>query len=364
MRARNDQSMLRIGTKYLRVSLLLLCLLQCAPANATDDSRIGWTFDTANPVIVPGKLNPSYDSKRTAGAYVVQLGEKYRMYYWATDAKNANHICVAESPIEHPNDWKELGAVLGPQPATDYNSKGPVPPCVVPRSDGPWLMYMGTIPLSPQPARISYSGLATSHDQGHTWKYVTREPLIAQDKPYDSVGTGTLCVIRDGGEFRMYYTAISSWEPRPPGCRSLPWRGAKIPIVGIGYATSIDGLKWKKPRGNFIVPPRRSKVTPYEHWIARPIVLKDEGGYRMWVSGYGTTYRVYSLTSPDGLHWSWVPSNPADGDLGIGKPGAFDDQMRCYAMVVKHGDEYRMWYTGNNNGATGMGYATGRVRKN
>ena len=325
--------------------------------------RIEWTFDSANPVIVPGKLNPPFDAKRTAGAYVVTVGDRYRMYYWAGDRKNVNRICMAEAPINRPNQWRGRGAVLGPQADTMYNARGPVCPAVLPRKDGPWLMYMGASPQYP-PAderRVSYSALATSEDQGLTWKYVTREPLIAPERPAEGEGTGTLCVLRETDEYRMYYTKIAGFETRPATCRSLSWQEDEIPIVGISYATSKDGLAWKKAAGEFLVPPRRDAVFPYEHWVARPVVIRDGAGYRMWVSAYGTTYRVYSLTSADGLKWQWVPSRPADGDLGVGSPGAFDDMMRCYAMVVRHGDEYRVWYTGNSNGATGMGYATGRI---
>ena len=50
----------------------------------------------------------------------------------------------------------------------------------------------------------------------------------------------------------------------------------------------------------------------------------------------------------------------ADGDLGgVGSAGHFDSERRCYASVVKHGEEWRLWYSGNGFGNTGMGYATG-----
>jgi len=350
--------------------LLLAALAIATPLAAADDSssqdhRIHWTIAAANPVIVPGQLNPPLDAKRTAGGYVVVLGNKYRMYYWATDRQNVNRICMAETAVDRPNAWKGLGAVLEPQPETYYNANGPVCPMVLVQDDGPWLMYVGAIPREPAPGeqRRWHTGLAASRDQGLTWKYLTQKPLIASDRPYDVMGTGTVSVLREKNEYGMYYTATADWERRPANLQSLPWQEDFIPITGIGYAVSKDGIAWEKPRKNFLIPPRRDAVEPYEHWIAKPMVVKEKRGYRMWVSAYGTTYRIYSLTSDDGINWQWVPSNAAEGDLGVGKPGAFDDEMRCYAMVVRHGDEYRMWYTGNSNGATGMGYATARVPK-
>jgi hypothetical protein len=47
----------------------------------------------------------------------------------------------------------------------------------------------------------------------------------------------------------------------------------------------------------------------------------------------------------------------ADGDLGgVGSAGHFDSERHCYASVVKHGEEWRMWYSGNGFGHTGIGY--------
>ena len=112
-----------------------------------------WTFDPANPVIVPGQLNPPFDQKRTAGAFVVTVGSTYRMYYWATDDAKVNRICMAEAPVERPNEWRGIGCALEPQRDTEYNFLGPVCPAVLPRDDGPWLMYVGT---NPRPAATGY----------------------------------------------------------------------------------------------------------------------------------------------------------------------------------------------------------------
>ena len=80
----------------------------------------------------------------------------------------------------------------------------------------------------------------------------------------------------------------------------------------------------------------------------------------MWVNTFGTAYRMRSLVGPDLRSWRWCDSGP-DGELGVGRAGAFDDRQRCYVSIVKHGEEYRCWYTGNRFGATGMGYAAGRL---
>ena len=105
-----------------------------------------------------------------------------------------------------------------------------------------------------------------------------------------------------------------------------------------------------------MVAPRGFTADPYEYINSKPFVCRDGAGWRMWISTFGHAYRVRSLVSADGLTWARVPSGP-DGDLGVGAPGAFDSEQRCYAAAVPHAGGWRLWFTGNGFGHTGMGFA-------
>ena len=309
-----------------------------------------WRFDAGNPVIRPGQLNGALDAHGTATGQVIQVGDRYRMYYWGRGDDGVNRICIAEAPVDHPNQWAGRGAVLGPQPETAYNCNGPVIPAVLPRDDGPWLMVMGTNAQRRGSEMFWwYTGLAQSEDEGLTWRYITTEPLIAPDRWYDALGTGTAFILREGELYHMYYTAGAAYDE------------IGKPIVGIAYAESRDGLHWTKPLNDWVVAPRRNSVSPVERWVAKPCVVREGNGYRMWVSAAGDDYRVYSLTSSDGIAWAWDDYDPRLGALGIGAPGSFDDTKRSYATVTRADNEYRLWYSGNGYGATGMGYATAAV---
>jgi len=319
---------------------------------------IRWTFDVPGPTIPPGTINGALDARHAGSAHVLRLGARYRIYYWGRGEEGGNRICAAESDPAAPNDWTPLGSLLEPQPDTDYNCGGPSFPFVVPVQDGPWLMYFGAWGKGRADGKLANrTGLALSDDEGLTWRYWSDEPVLPLDRPWDCEGTGSVCVLRVGEEFRMYYTSLGEYFPRPDGVRAR--HGDVLPHIGVGYAVSEDGIHWRKPLDGLMVAPRLFDGDPYEYIASKPFVIRDGAGYRMWVSSCGIAYRVRSLTSADGLEWQWQPSGP-DGDFGLGQQGAFDDTQRCYACVVKEGDQYRCWYTGNGYGATGIGYATGK----
>jgi hypothetical protein len=322
--------------------------------NPEHSADIRWTFHADNPVIKPGQLNPGLDDRRAGAAHVVEVDGKYRMYYWGAGQKG-NVICVADSPVDKPNQWKGLGHVLESQPDTEYNARGPSFPNVVRLDKKHWLMYLCSWGRADRPIP-NRTCLARSFDGGLTWKYYKDNPIIPLDKEYDSYGTGSCWVVNAGREYRMYYTAISKFFDKPEGVRT--GHGDRIPLIGIGYMVSKDGMAWHKPLDRFLIAPRLDKTEPYNYIVSKPCVVKEPGGWRMWVSTMGHAYRIRSLVSRDGLEWRWIESG-VEGDFGIGVEGEFDDHQRCYAAVVQHGEEYRCWYTGNRFGLAGMGYAAG-----
>ena len=322
-------------------------------------AEIKWTFDASNPVIKPGGIHKKLDSIRTASVSIVQCGEKYRMYYWGTGDDRKNRILMAESYVEKPNDWKPLGSALEPQEDNEYNCVGPGFPFVMRVNDKIWHMYYCGWGKPREDKKIpNTTGLAVSEDGGLTWKYHSDKPVIPCDRSYDNSGTGSVFVLRESGEFRLYYTSIGDYFNKPDGVQA--YNGDVIPLIGIAYAVSDDGINFRKPYDNLLIKPREFDTEPYEYICSKPWIVKDGGVYRMWVNTCGTRYRVRSLVSDDGLTWNWNQSGEL-GEMAVGEAGAFDDNQRSYATVVKYGDEYRCWYTGNTFGFTGIGFATGCI---
>ncbi len=315
-----------------------------------------WTIPNVGPILAPGQLHPAFDKAHAGAAHVLRHGDTCHLYYWGR-GDQGNVILRAESPAADPNRWSPAGGVLlKAQPETDYNADGPSFPFVLPVTDTRWLMYVCTWGRKRVENRLPNStGAAISDDAGRTWLYAGEAPVLPLDRPWDRSGTGSVWVLLENGLFRMYYTAIGRYFPKPPGVQT--GHGDVIPEIGIGYAESRDGLVWTKPVADLLVRPRGFAVEPYEYICSKPCVVKDGPGYIMWVNTFGTAYRVHRLTSLDGLHWTWAKRQGPDGELGTGSPGAFDDHQRSYPCMLRHENEWRCWYTGNAFGRTGMGYA-------
>jgi len=112
----------------------------------------------------------------------------------------------------------------------------------------------------------------------------------------------------------------------------------------IGYATSPDGVTWKRMRDKPVLSPDK----PWEKGaVMCPQVIWDdtEKIFKMWYSG-GENYEPDAIgyaTSKDGMTWIKSDLNP------VFKPAqgnGWDHHKVAGAQVVKHGDWYLMFYIG------------------
>ncbi len=112
----------------------------------------------------------------------------------------------------------------------------------------------------------------------------------------------------------------------------------------IGYATSTDGIAWKRMSDKPVLSAER----PWEKVaVMCPHVMWDEPMrlYRMWYSG-GEQYEPNAIgyaTSPDGLKWTKAAANPVfTPDPKI----PWEQQRVTGCQVLKHGDWFYMFYIG------------------
>lgn len=102
-------------------------------------------------------------------------------------------------------------------------------------------------------------------------------------------------ILRDEKMWHMWYTGFEGGG------------GSKGSILKLGYATSSDGLRWKRYPGNPVYD---------KSWVEDMMIVKQNGTYYMFAEGKHDIAQL--LTSPDGIRWTLV--GPLDIRLTNGQP--------------------------------------------
>jgi predicted GH43/DUF377 family glycosyl hydrolase len=143
-------------------------------------------------------------------------------------------------------------------------------------------------------------------------------------------------IVFDGRIFRMWYSSMYHSKDGPRG---------------IGLATSLDGLKWKRANGGqpvFGVGPKGAFDSAQ---ILSPEVYFDGRHYLMWYTGIDGSVnprgfeleRIGLATSNDGIRWT--RANGGKPVLELGPKDSNDDAQAAYPSVIREGGYYRMWYS-------------------
>lgn len=164
---------------------------------------------------------------------------------------------------------------------------------------------------------------------------------------FDQNGVTTFHVIKDGGQYHMWYTGVDDgWS----------WRG-------FGYAISSNGITWtRRNSGQPVLTPRPGSGLFDDDRIIGPFVLIDEasaiapceGGrtsgrcFRMWYEGFraDNSFYIGHALSPDGINWTIVDGPDERGSVLSNAGGLtdFDSNDVGLTAVIKDGAIYRMWY--------------------
>ncbi len=227
--------------------------------------------------------------------------------------------------------------VLGIGELGSFDDSGVTSSCIVSHAGRKYLYYTGwtrgvTVPF------YLFVGLAISDDDGESYTRVSQAPILERSA-VDPLLTASPYVLIENGLWRMWYVAARDWQMRG---------GEPRHYYHIRYAESRDGIAWDR-RGLVCI----DFVHPDEHAIARPCVIHDGDVYRMWYSWRGDRYRIGYAESLDGLKWTRL-----DDLAGLDvSPNGWDSDMVEYPFVFSSGDELLMLYNGNGYGKTGCGVA-------
>lgn len=264
-------------------------------------------------------------------------GGLHRIWFSPRDSLNRSYVAWLVINVHRPNEI----LAMSPAPVVSHGPLGSFDDCGTMMSwiAGPdghrQLYYVGWNTRATVPFHVSI-GMARETPEG--WRRMNAPALDRSlDDPWFCSNP---CVLHDGDDWRMWYLGGVGW---------FDIGGRPSPSYHICHARSVDGLLWTD-RGRVVLP-----LEGDEFAIARPCVLRTDGGWLMWFSARtrDKPYRLGAAVSDDGLSWRRCP------DLaGLGPaPSGWDSEMVAYPHVFEHSGTRWMLYCGNGFGRSGMGLA-------
>lgn len=245
------------------------------------------------------------------------------------DIRNSQKaINITEKPIL---DLGDLGC---------FDDCGVMPSCIVHYDHKQYMYYTGWTQAKVTPFSF-FIGLAISKNGGKSFERFSKAPVLGRNF-HDPYMTASPWIILEGKKWRMWYVSCTGWEANPGNPKLKHY-------YHIRYAESVDGINWST-NGTICIDYRKN-----EYAIARPVVTKEDGIYKMWYCYRGglDTYRAGYAESTDGLKWE-----RKDDEVGIEvSESGWDSEMICYPCVFEHKGKKYMLYNGNNYGETGIGLA-------
>lgn len=266
-------------------------------------------------------------------------GSLYRVYFTARDQLNRSHIGYFEIDIRHPQRllFVTENPILSPGTLGAFDEHGAMISWIVSWGKKHNLYYTGWSRGQSVPF-VNSIGLAVSNDGGKSFSKYSNGPILSRSL-CDPYWVSNPCVLVEGDCWRMWYLSGVRWELDG---------GKPKPFYHIRYARSDNGIHWVATGKTCI-----DFETPHENAISRPCVIKDRTKYRMWYSFRGASYRIGYAESLDGL--KWVRRDPLSG-IDVSESG-WDSEMIEYGFVFRHAGRLFMLYNGNDYGRTGIGLA-------
>jgi hypothetical protein len=165
--------------------------------------------------------------------------------------------------------------------------------------------------------------------------------LSGHELAFDALFVAATSVLRDGAQWRGWYTAWGGDERARGAGRVEPVH------FRIGEAASADGLAWKKRPGAAeggaalgLGPAGAIDAVSVGH----PSVVKVGTAYHLWYEAYdGRTWRIAHARSTDGTSWR------KDGAaLEPGPQGALDALGARHPVARRTAAGYELWYQGQS----------------
>jgi hypothetical protein len=264
-----------------------------------------------------------------------------RVYFAARDTLGISRIRFVDLNANNPSEI----LFVSPIPALDigkpgaFDDNGVILGDVIPVKEKLYMFYVG-FQLVEKVKFLAFSGLAISHDDGKTFVRTSDAPIL--DRSNEGIYIRAIhTVLFENGTWRIWYAAGNEWTY----ISDTPY-----PNYYIKYLQTTDIYNLPKAGISCI----QQQNTEYR--IGRPRVYKTNQDYHLYYTkgALDSSYLPGYATSGDGINWKRF-----DDSVGISpSTQGWDSETLCYPSLIKvpSGKTY-MFYNGNAMGKDGFGYA-------
>jgi predicted GH43/DUF377 family glycosyl hydrolase len=267
----------------------------------------------------------------------------WRVYISPRDEKNES--CISFVEIDPKQNFKVVS--ISDRPLIEkgdlgmFDDSGTSVGCIISFNNKFLMYYLGWNIMKRVPF-FNTIGLAIS-DDGKNFRKYSKAPII-QRSEIDPITISYPYVIQENNKLLMCYGSHVTWND-----------GQKQNMKHIfHYAESTDGIHWD------LKGPMNFKLRSNEIALTKPLILKEDGMYKMFYSysvipfnAGGNGYRIGYAESLDFVNWV-----RKDEDTGIDvSESGWDSEIICYPNILDFEGARYMFYNGNGYGASGFGIA-------
>lgn len=290
------------------------------PPSGPANNAFYWKKYSVTPVLPPGAAG-KWDSSAVYPQTIVwdSSAKVYRMWYIGSGV-GLPALGYASSP-DGINWTRNPNPVISAGPSGNWDSQGIYQAAVI--YDPDQKVYKAWYS-----SKTPYTGLnigyAVSYD-GVSWNKDASPVLLAGPTAYDFGGLQPSTVIKEAGQYELWYEAINNQNQR-----------------SLAYAVSLDGIHWAKAsKSNITI----NGAVYNADGPGAPMVVHVGSYYLLW---YHTSTNIMQASSTDGVNYTLDPSSGPV--LDVSPAGAGDSSRLIIPRVVIRSDinQALMWYTGYN----------------
>jgi hypothetical protein len=288
------------------------------------------------------KLGNIFNEHHSQLPVVDVYDDTYKIYYSTRDENGCSIpmcINVFKHDLKHHSSPQKINLELGKVGMFDHY--GVMPTDIITLDDNvKYLYYIGWSLRKDVPYHNTL-GLATSKDNGVTWKKYSEGPIF-NSTTQEPGFIGTAKVFKDGDKWSMYYLSCREW---------IEWEGKLEPKYDIKLAISLDGIHWE-PTDEVIIPLQEN-----EGGISSFQKLNNKAWFsvRGLVSYRNNVKESYKIKTSTLIKGKWVRDNHIELDVSL---DGWDSEMVAYPYIIKEKNNLIMFYNGNGFGKSGIGIAT------